>query len=204
LDFAAGGLVCFEDDGDGCAWHYLAGIWNCWHDWFVDFLADLRLGVVVVERYEFSDKLEEIVDRCLMVMFDRMSCEGGLITGTIACFEVAWPRSDHASLSDTFTLTFHVLFLGYIYSDADTVIPNTYPTVATSPNPILLSPIPTTCRGYPHQHRHRNASDQPIRRISHSGHVSGIFPPSRVFLSARKKNSTTRRLSRIEFCFPKS
>jgi hypothetical protein len=31
LNFVAGGLVCFEYDGDGCAWHYLAGIWNCWH-----------------------------------------------------------------------------------------------------------------------------------------------------------------------------
>jgi hypothetical protein len=35
----------------------------------------LRLGVVVVERYEFSDNLEEIVDRCLMMMVDKMSCE---------------------------------------------------------------------------------------------------------------------------------
>jgi hypothetical protein len=31
----------------------------------------LRLGVVVVERYQFSDKLEEIMDRCLIIMFDN-------------------------------------------------------------------------------------------------------------------------------------
>ncbi|KAG9991742.1 hypothetical protein KCU98_g137, partial [Aureobasidium melanogenum] len=65
LDLTAGGLICFEDDGDCCARHYLAGIW----DWHAGLIEDFFLNLFFSPL--FKTMIEEDVDDNIA----NMSCE---------------------------------------------------------------------------------------------------------------------------------